>query len=59
MKWSAVYDEFICPTENGFFGIPDTCGPDYYQCIDNVAYSRVSIFLLHVFITLLPHCVNM
>ena len=38
---SNVESEFTCPAENGFFGIPGTCGPEYYQCVDSQAYPQV------------------
>lgn len=38
---NAERDEFTCPLEDGFFGIPGMCGPEYYQCISGEAYPKV------------------
>lgn len=32
---------FDCPTSNGFFAIPDTCGSEYYACVDGSPYVEV------------------
>ena len=32
---------FDCPTSNGFFPIPGTCGSDYYACVNGSPYFAV------------------
>lgn len=34
---------FTCPTNEGFFPIPGTCGPDYYVCVSGSPYVSVSL----------------
>ncbi len=34
---------FICPTNEGFYAIPGTCGPDYYVCVSGSPYVSVCL----------------
>lgn len=34
---------FQCPAQGGFYAIPDTCGSNYYSCINGVSYVMVRI----------------
>lgn len=34
---------FTCPSSEGFFPIPNTCGSDYYVCVSGSPYVSVSL----------------